>query len=173
VLRYHFAVVRLWEQPYERVLDQAEPALWPLATLMKGATVGTTMVVAERLAHAPLPRAERSELTGLLAALAGLRLPPDIVTQALRRNPMIREILDESSVAALWREEGREAGREEGREEGQRETLRLVLESRFGSLDAAVLKKLQEADAPTLRSLVTHLATDRWEQVRERLGLDA
>lgn len=128
---------------------------------MKRATVATTVTVAERLARLSLPRAERSELTGLLAALAGLRLPRDIVTQALRRDPMLREILDESSIAEVYREEGR------------REAARLILEDRFGTLDAAMLSRLQEADAATLRSLVTHLATDRWEQIRTRLGLEA
>lgn len=62
---------------------------------------------------------------------------------------MLREILDESSIAEVYREEGR------------REAARLILEDRFGTLDAAMLSRLQEADAATLRSLVTHLATVR------------
>ncbi|HEV7216679.1 MAG TPA: hypothetical protein VGP33_16355 [Chloroflexota bacterium] len=58
--------------------------------------------------------AERSELAGLLAALAGLRLPPDLVTLALSRDPMLGGILEVSGVTQLWREEGREAGRQDG-----------------------------------------------------------
>ena len=52
VLRYHFTVVRLWQQPYEWALAQPEPALWSLAPLMAGASVATTELVAARLAGA-------------------------------------------------------------------------------------------------------------------------
>ena len=61
VLRYAFDVVQLWEQPQALVLARPEPALWPLATLMAGATVHTTTLVAERLAQADLPFGERRE----------------------------------------------------------------------------------------------------------------
>lgn len=37
-------VVRLWEMPQALVLDRPEPALWPLAMLMAGATLATAQV---------------------------------------------------------------------------------------------------------------------------------
>jgi hypothetical protein len=49
--------------------------LWPLASLMgEQVALASVTQVAERIAVAPLPQAERSELTGLLVVLADLRL---------------------------------------------------------------------------------------------------
>jgi hypothetical protein len=149
-----------------RGLLHAEPLLWPLAPLLAGATVETMVAVAERLAQAPLPQVEPGELIGLLGLLAGLRIPRDVVMQALRRNLMIRDIIEESSFAQLLIEEGRE----EGRQEGQRAAVRSVLESRFGPLEASALAALETADGTALQSLLAHLTTDTWEQVRARLG---
>lgn len=173
-LRYSYDRVQLWEIPYEQVLEGDRYALWPLVSLMRGATVQTTLAVAERLAVAPLPRSERSELTGLLGVLAGVRLPLEEVAAALRRNPMIGDLIQETGWADLWRREGREQGREEGREqgslEGQRRMVRLVLEARFGALNDEVMAAVNRADEAVLEAVVRHSATDTWEQVRSRLG---
>ena len=178
-LRYEYTVIRLWEEPAEQVLAMAEPGAWPLATLMQGEALTTLETVAERLAQAPLPYSEREVLTGMLAVLAGLRLPRPIVEQMLRRNPMLRELLRESSVAEIWREEGEAKGLAEGEAkglarglaEGQRTLVQTILESRFGQLDAAEVAALQTVVEPQLRMLATHIATDSREQVRVRLGL--
>ena len=88
---------------------------------------------------------------------------------------MIREILQDSSVAQGWWEEGRDRGRqegrEEGREEGQRELARLALEGRFGTLGADEQAALAIADSAALQAIVVHLTTDSRDQVRTRLGL--
>ena len=161
-------VVRLWELPPALVLARPEPALWPLATLMAGATLATVGDVAGRLVRAPeLAAAERRELLGLAAGLAGLRLPRAAVLQVLRREPMIRDILRDSSVAQGWFDEGRQ----EGRQEGRRELVRQALEDRFGAVDGDVLAALATADAGALRAVVAHLAADSPAQVRQRLGL--
>jgi len=84
LLQYEFDTVRLWEVPQARVLETPQPALWPLASLMAEATVDSTILVAERIARAPLSRVEREELSGLLWLLAGLRLSPEAVRSALK-----------------------------------------------------------------------------------------
>ena len=174
-MRFAFDVVQLWQVPQSVVLDRPEPALWPLATLMARASVETTAYVADRLVRADLPAGERRELVGLLAALAGLRLPRERLLERLGRDPMIREILQESSVAQGWWEEGertgRDRGRQEGREEGQRELARLALEGRFGTLEADEQAALAVADSTALQAIVVHLTTDSRDQVRTRLGL--
>lgn len=166
-LRYRFDVVRLWEVPAERALVTEEAGVWPLAALMAGEPAATVAAVAERLAGSPLPRAERSELTGLLAVLAGMRLPRPVVEELLRRNPMLRDLLKESSMVELWLEQGRE----QGREQGQRAIAQAVLESRFGALESAEIAALQAADEALLHALAAHLATDSRDQIREHLGL--
>ena len=142
---------------------------------MQGEPLVTLETVAEQLAETALPPAEREELTGLLAVLAGMRVPRPVVEQVLRRNPMIRDLLRESSMVELWLEEGKARGLAEGEAigeaQGQREQMQTILESRFGPLDAAEVAALQRAEAPLLRTLATHIASDTREQVRARLGL--
>lgn len=83
-LEFTYDVVKLWELPPELVLDTAYYQLWPLASLMANVTPASTVAVAERLADAPLPRAERSDLLGLLITLAGVRLGKVDLVAALR-----------------------------------------------------------------------------------------
>ena len=174
-LRYEYTVIRLWEEPAERVLAMAEPGAWPLATLMRGEALTTLETVAQRLAQAPLPYSEREELTGMLAVLAGLRLPRPVVEQVLRRNPMLRELLQESSVAEILREEaeakGEARGLAEGEVKGQRILVQTILESRFGPLDTAEVAALGAASPTVLGTLGVHITTDSRELVRVRLGL--
>ncbi len=170
-LRYRYGVIRLWEEPAEQVLAMAEPGAWLLATLMRGEPLTTLETVAERLARASLPHSEREELTGMLAVLAGLRLPRPLVEQIVRRNPMLRELLGESSVAEMWREEGEARGEAKGEARGRRELVQTILESRFGPLNAAEVAALGTATPPVLHALALHIATDSREQVRARLGL--
>jgi hypothetical protein len=108
------------------------------------------------------PRQTRSELIGLLVTLAGLRLAPTAVVTALRRHPMIEDLLRESGMVELWRQEGE-------REMAQ-QMARVALEGKFGPLSAELLAALEQADTATLQAVVAHLTTDTLEQVRARLG---
>ncbi len=85
---------------------------------------------------------------------------------------MIKDILNDSTVAQLLKDEGREEGREQGREAGMRETALVVLEGRFGPLSDDVLAALHTVDAALLRTLLAHVAVDSLEDVRARLGLE-
>lgn len=186
-LQYRYEVIRLWQEPAELVLAAAEPGVWPLAALMAGEPAETLERVAERIARAPLPLGERRDLAELLAALAGLRLPRQVVEQVLRRNSMLREIMAESSYSeilldhfeAQWRakikDEERakikDEERAEGKAEGRREMVQAVLESRFGTLDPEEVAALRAAEEPSLRALAASIATDSRDRVRARLGL--
>jgi hypothetical protein len=166
-----FDEVRLWELPQERVLGTPDYALWPLAGLMAGATVESTEAAARRLVEAPLPEEERRELAGQLVALAGTRLPVAALLAALRRNPMLDDLLTDNPLIQALVEQGREQGREQGALEAQREMARAMLQARFGPLGDDVLAALASADRETLLALATNAATDTPEQVRARLGL--
>lgn len=87
------------------MLDTDHYQLWPLASLMGGVTHDSTIAIARRLADAPLPRAERGELLGLLVALAGVRLPKIDIRSALKEMPMLDELLRESSFYDVVYEE--------------------------------------------------------------------
>ena len=172
-LRVRFQVVRLWELPASAVLGQPEAALWPLAALMADATAAAVSAVAEHIAQANLARRERSELLGLLAVLAGARLPRDVVSQIVRRSPMLRELMEESSYTQLVREEAEARGEERGRAEGMRAMVQAVLEHRFGTLQTDEVAALQGADAPRLQEVATQMLDASREQLRALFGLTA
>jgi hypothetical protein len=111
-LRCNFGVVRLWELPAGRALNAPYVELWPLTCLMEGATVGTVLQAAEQIAASPLPLQERSDLTSLLVLLAGLRLPPNLIREALGRSTMLEDLLKESSATIIFEELGMERAME-------------------------------------------------------------
>jgi len=76
---------------------------------------------------------------------------------------MIDDLLRHSSVAELFREEGMR--------EGMRDSVRRVMETRFGALDAATAEAIGAASDDDLNDLVTLSAIGTLEQVRARLGL--
>ena len=174
-LRFHFDVVRLWEIPAERVLETPYVDLWPLAGVMAGVTEGSVVAAARQIATAPVEEQERSDLLELLALLAGLRLPARAMLDALRKEPMIEDLLRHSSVAQALIEEGRDEGlrqgRDEGLNEGMRESVRLAIEGRLGPLDEELRTAIERADQTTLRNVLAHVAADTPEQLRARLGL--
>lgn len=154
----------MWEQRPEVILETNHYSLWPLAGLMgQRVTAETTFAVAEKIAHAPVPRQEKSRLMGLLGVLVGMRLPIADVMNALERDYMIEEIWEESSYG--------EAVQEHARKKMAREMAQVALEGRFGKLDENLLAALRTADEPTLKALVAHTTSDTLEQVRARLGL--
>lgn len=137
--------------------------MWPLAGLAADVTVDSTIAVAERIAQAALPLAERSELLGALALLAGLQIPRSAVLTALRRSLMLQDIIRESTFAQDLIEEGQH--------EMARERARLALQGRYGPLADELVAAVNAADDATLRALVEHLTTDAMSDVRARLGL--
>lgn len=158
-LAYHYGIVRLWEIPQQRILQLPNYGLWPLASLMAGASVEATVSIAERLAVVPAPQHERSELIGLLAGLAGVNIPRDALLAAFRSNPMIDDLLKESSIA------------EEFIEEGERRMALIAIEGRFGPLSDDLRAAIYAADEATLRQIVAQIATLTLDELRVRLGL--
>jgi hypothetical protein len=165
ILRYHFTVIKLWEIPPERVLDTPYAPLWPLVGVMGEGTVESVLRAGEKIASAPLPREERSELATLLATLAGIRHPRGIIREALRGNTMLNELLRESSVVADWRDEGRA----EGRAEGLRVGVRLALTGRFGPADERLQAAIANADEDALEAVLAHIGGDTQEEILSRL----
>ena len=162
-LAYHYGIVKLWEISQARVLEMPNFGLWPLAGLMEGTSVETTVSIAERLAAVPAPERERSDLIGLLANLAGVNIPHDILLAAFRSKPMIDDLLKESSVA--------QAFFEEGELRMARRMALIALEGRFGPLSDDLRAAINAADAATLQEIVARIATETLEQARARLGL--
>ncbi len=167
-LQSDFELVKLWEIPPERVLETSHYDLWPLASLMGEVSIERVVAIAERISTAtPLLPAERSELTGLLVVLAEVRLRRRTVIRALRRNPMIDELIRNSSLF----EEAKAEGKTEGKAEGERRMLALMLEARFGPLSDDLRTAIESANEVTLTTIGQHAASETLEQLRARLGL--
>lgn len=170
-MAYHYGVVKLWEIPQERVLAMAEYGPWPLADLMGGTSVEATVSIAEPLAELSAPERERSDLIGLLANLAGVNIPQDVLLAAFRSKPMIDDLLEYSSVAQAFVEEGERRGEQRGEQRMARRMALLALEGRFGPLSDELRAAINAADEATLQEIVAHIATESLDQVRARLSL--
>ncbi len=152
----------MWKLPTETVLARPYPVLWPLAGMMQGVKVETVIDIAQQIVETPLAREQKSELIGQLVVLAGVQLAAEEISAAFRRHPMMDELLEASSTAqAFWNE---------GRVEGLRLAVRLALEHRFGTLGADLLRAIGAADEPTLTAVITQ-PEESLEQVQARLGL--
>jgi hypothetical protein len=134
-------------------------------------TADSTTNIAARLAEAPLPAHERDELIGLLVALAGAHLGERHLIETLRRNPMLEELLRDSSVSKFFIAEGEAKGKAEGKAEATRDLARVALESRFAPLDEDVTAAVAGADVETLREIVGRITTITLAEVRARLGI--
>ncbi len=156
--RVPFDVVRLWEIPAESVLETPYVDLWPLARVMAEAAEVNVLAAARQIA-APVGAQERSDLIGLLTLLAGLRLPARAILEALRRDPMIEDLVRQSSIAEALIDEGMHA------------SVDLAVEGRLGPLDEELRTAIERADQPTPRAVLTHIATESPEQLRARLGV--
>ena len=171
--RYPYAAIRLWEVPQAEILERPYPVLWPLAGLMAGTNADSVASIGKQIAEQQdVQRPLKEELIGYLGLLAGVQLNKDEVRAALRRHPMVEELLKHSSFAQALKEEGREEGREEGLTAGRIEEARRMaqvgLEKRFGTLSDDVLAAIQAADEATLENVV---GARTLEEARAHLGL--
>jgi len=141
-------VIRLWRCPAAEVLKDNRIALYPWTVLMD-ATVEQQREAARRIA-----KSQREGLRMMMALLGGFRYgSTEAFNERLGHMLLTDDILRESP---LWKEIERE-GELRGKAEGQRGTLRTLLEDRFGPLPPWAEEKLGNADAATLRTLVTRV----------------
>jgi len=127
--------------------------------------------VAERLAAMEGAAADPQRADRLTGDVGGLTADPTAMVAALRRRPIIENLLRESGMARLWRQAGKGKGRQEGERERAQQMARVAMEGKFGPLSAALVGAMERADAATLEAVVTRLTTETLEQVRARLGL--
>ncbi len=158
-----YDIIKVWELDPAQILSTNHYMLWPLAGLMGNVTPESTLAIAEQIVQAPLLRHDKSELTGLLAVLAGARINRYLILQLLRRHDVIEDILKESSFYEVVLEEGIEKGRAEGLKEGvaegqlaaMRQLAHDALSARFGALDEKLAERITEiADTDVLRRLI-------------------
>ncbi len=138
--------------------------------MMQGVQAETVVEIAQQIVETPLAQEQKSELIGQLVVLAGVQVKAEDIRLIFRRHPIMDELLEASSTAQMFWEEGRQEGLKEGHTEGLRDAARLALEHRFGALDVELLQALGAANESTLTAIIT-LPEEALEQVKARLGL--
>ena len=163
-ITFEFSLVRIWELPVETFLNPAQPGLWPLAALAKGG-LASAEKVDKLLHHSPLPPRERSDLLTIFAIFLGMR-DKSIAAHFIQNR---RELMIESPVYDLIRNEGRDEGYLKGLREQLEEmlttffdqSLSLALKEKLNSLSTAAELKAAQRKAVKCASLA------EFEQVLE------
>jgi predicted transposase YdaD len=139
-LRFHFEVVRLWEQPVETLLAGGAGTLplAPLAAIPRRDVRQVVQQMEERIEQCATP----GEAAGIWAStyiLMGLRYSTDEAQRLLHGVPAMRE---STTYQAILRE-----GRAEGRADGARELLLRMGEQRFGTPSGSVLREIKSIES--------------------------
>jgi predicted transposase/invertase (TIGR01784 family) len=122
--RHEFEIVRLWEQPSARFLNQ--PGLLPLAPLTQTEDPAQLLRQVATEIDSIGDRRTQSNVAASAAILAGLVLDKDLIQQILRREMMQESVIYQDIKAEGWqegRQEGRQEGLQEGLQEGRQEGL--------------------------------------------------
>lgn len=145
--RYHYEVVRLWEEDPESYLN-GSIALVPLAPLTAIAESDLPAVVRrmrDRIDCEAPSRADKLWVASYL--LAGLRFSDEQVERLFEGVRNMRESTTYQKILREGRQEGLEEGRQEGLEEGRigeaRRFLMLLATERFGEPDEESFAKLE------------------------------
>jgi len=114
-----YDVVKLWDIEPERERLQAHPVLLALTPLMKGVTATDVERLARIAIDAHWEPREKTDALGLLALLGGRRFGREVLSSLTARIAMLRDIIQESPLYQMAREEGEARGEARGRVEGQ------------------------------------------------------
>ena len=142
-----FEVIRLWEQPVEVFLSS--PGLRPLAVLAKTNDKEAVLRQSNRLIMALSDPTERGNMAASTVTLAGL---------VLKGNPLVQQILgqdivQDSAVYQLIKNEGREEGREEGRQEASVSFACNLVRRKLGQLPKSIELRIRQLSIPALESM--------------------
>jgi len=136
---YHqFEVIRLWEQPYQPLLQA--PGLLPFAILAQAEEQENLLrQIAQKIEQISDSR-EQSNLAASTAILAGLVLNKDIIQQLLRKDIMKESVIYQEI-------------KEEGRQEGEANLVLRLLNRRIGGISAELSANIQSLSLENLENL--------------------
>ncbi|MBW4622960.1 MAG: Rpn family recombination-promoting nuclease/putative transposase [Cyanosarcina radialis HA8281-LM2] len=155
--RHEFEVIRLWEEPTERLLSS--PGLLPLAVLSQTGVRSNVLQQVAQTIEQISPRRVQSNVAAATAILAGLVLEPEVIRRVLRR-----ELMQESTIyREIWQEaktEGKAEGIAEGKAEG-------IAEGKAEERQEVALNLLREGIAIETISRVTGLSLEQVQQLHQ------
>ncbi len=165
-LTFRYAVVRLWLEPFESLLN-AGPGMLPLALLTNEAAADVPAAVARfhtRLRHDALPATVEQDVLFYAAGLGGLRYDPDDFERLVMSGRGVIEGTPLYQRAVL---QGKAEGKAEGRAEGACRTLLLLGEERFGAAPPHVESAFHAITDPARLDRMTKrlLAANGWDDL--------
>ncbi len=154
--RHEFRVIRLWEVPYEPLLEA--PGLLPFAVLSQEANREMVLEKVARQIEEIGDRTTKSNIAASTAILAGLLLKRDTINRLLRE-----DIMKESVIYQDIKSQGIAEGKAEGRQEEAVNLIMLLLNSRFGQISSDLSEKISQLSVEQLESLGASLLSFQTE----------
>ena len=173
VSSHNFINIEVYRLSAEQTLASGPIALLPLIPLMEGATEATDVTAMQKIAQS-LPSELQQSASELLAVFIARQFnDKDLAKQIYRRIYMSTELLEESPLYQEAIEKGLERGIPKGIEQGvlqaKRDDIRLLLEKRFGPLDAPLITVIESANLDTLKAIFLDAISDSLEHIRTHI----
>jgi predicted transposase YdaD len=178
-LDFRYRVVRVWEKPFEALLNGG-PGTLPLAPLSNTGQQPAELIwqrVQQRLEQAFAPE-ELPDARTATMILMGLRYPREILhslfqgVRDMKESVIYQDILQEGEVKGMekgiakGRAEGRAEGRTEGRTEGQVEAVLKLGTKRFGTPAPEVESAVRQMDVAHVDALLDNvMESASWEEL--------
>jgi hypothetical protein len=158
IATWNFINVELYKMQGKPIVDGHVLGLMPLISFMADRSESLVERATYTIKESSLPRNEEEELVSLLALFTSIMFQSkDLARAIVGRVYMSTDILD---MSPLW---------QEAIDQGVRKAIIRVLESRFGTLDNAVLVAIDRLDKQALDALLPHVASDPLDAIRARL----
>lgn len=169
---WEFENIELYELSADAIMKAGMVGVLPLLPFTQGATPDLIEAAMQQVKD-EAPAEQVKPLAGLLGLFTSRFYGKELALDLFERLFMSTEILQEFPLFRDMMAEAEARGEARGKAEGLREAASLGLENRFGPLSADVQAALSQADEPTIKVILAHIATDSLEQLRARLGLSS
>jgi hypothetical protein len=175
VLTFNFRVVQLNRLAWRDFLDRTNPIAAALMTNMAmapGEQPRVKLACLRMLARLQLDPARERLISGFIDQYLQLTIDQNKVFEAEIEQLVPQEKEGVMELVTSWMQEGIAKGLLQGREQGEREMVMRQLRKRFGTLDAAIVSRIESLNKDDIEQLGEELLSftghgdlDRWLQL--------
>ena len=185
IATWHFQNIEVYRLQGRDILNAGMVSLMPLVPFMADRSLALVEEAA-RAIQAQVPDKQLVEdLESMLAVFGAKFFGQDAMRSLMGRLTMSFDIMNESPLFREWMADAEEKGIARGEARGEakglstglakgelsglQRSMRLILASRFGTLDPDLLAAIDAADTTTLEAAIAQSATDSLDQIRASL----